>query len=260
MFRLLALALFALPFSASAFVVVESFRGEVIAGEYSRAQVTENQRISDRNVPIVTGRGAQAMLRFDDGLRILLHENSELRIRDYVHTPADMRYNRVVLDLTSGSARFVTGSIGLNNPQAGFALQTPQAYLQAKGGADFAAAIVNPLYLSVNAGAVLATTNYAAVSFGAGSTASIASNAAAPVAVPASSLPPQAAAAFGNMNAVAMASPGGAAAGAPPGIAGGAAQATATTWVIIGGLVAAAAVVIAANQDDDAPIPTTTHH
>jgi len=259
MFRLLAVALFALPFSASAFVVVESSQGEVTAGEHLRIQVKENERLYYRNMPVATGPGAQVVLRFDDGMRILLHENSELRIWDYLHTPADMRYNRVVLDLMRGSARFVTGYIALNNPEAGFQLRTPQAYLQVKGGADFAAAIVNPLYLSVNAGSVLATNNYGAVSFGAGSTASIASNTAVPVAVSPASLPPQAAAAFGRMSAVAMAYPGGAASGAAfTGLAGGAAQ-EATRWVILGAVIAAIAVAIAANQDDDGPSTTPQH-
>jgi hypothetical protein len=258
MFRLIAVALFALPFSASAYVVFESVEGEVTAGERSKA-VRQDQRLFTRGVPIVTGPGARAMLRFDDGLRILLHENSELRIWDYVHTPANMRYNRVVLDLMRGSARFVMGYIALNNPQTGFQLRTPQAYLQAKGGADFSAAIVNPLYLSVSAGAVLATNNYGAVSFPTGSTASIASNAAMPLVVSPAALPPQAAAAFGSMSAVAMAYPaGGAASGAAFAGLGGAAQEV-TRWVILGGLIAAVVVGIAASQDDD-PTPTTTHH
>src|SRR5688572_59917 len=149
MLRLLAAALMAVPFSVSAYVVVESFQGEVLSGEQASAQVTLNQRISQGNTPVVTGRGANVMLRFDDGLRVLLHENSELRLQDYRYTPTDMRYDRTVLDLRRGSARFVMGKIALNNPQTGFQLQTPQAYIQAKGGTDFAAAIVNPLYLSV---------------------------------------------------------------------------------------------------------------
>jgi len=214
MLRLLAAVVCALPFSVSAYVVVESFQGEVMSGEDARAQVSVDQRISYSNNPVVTGRGASVMLRFDDGLRVLLHENSELRIRDYSYTPKNMRYNRTVLDLRRGSARFVMGYVALNNPQTGFQLQTPHAYIQAKGGTDFAAAIVNPLYLSVNTGSLVASTNYSTVTFGAGSTVSVASNAAAPTAISASSLPPQASAAFANVNTVAMAAPGGAAGGA----------------------------------------------
>jgi hypothetical protein len=183
------------------------------------------------------------MLRFDDGLRILLHEKSELRIRDYIHTPADTRYSHVVLDLVRGSGRFVMGSIALNNPRTGFQLMTPQAYLQAKGGADFAAVIVNPLYLSVNAGAVLATTKYGAVSFAAGSTALVATDAAMPVEMSASSLPAQTSAALGNLNTVAMAAPGGAASGAalaPTGGAGFAVPAVAAGAAAFGLGVAAA--------------------
>src|SRR5687768_8045254 len=124
MLRLLAAALMAVPFSVSAYVVVESFQGEVMSGEDARAQVRVDQRILHSNNPIVTGRGANVMLRFDDGLRVLLHENSELRIRDYTYTPKNMRYNRTVLDLKRGSARFVMGYVALNNPQTGFQLQT----------------------------------------------------------------------------------------------------------------------------------------
>jgi hypothetical protein len=250
MLRLLAAAVCALPFSVSAYVVFESVEGEVTAGDRSKA-VTQGQRISHRNVPVVTGPGAKAMLHFDDGLRVLLHENSQLHIWDYRHTPADMRYNRVVLDLVRGSGRFVMGYIAANNPQTGFQLRTPQAYLQAKGGADFAAAIVNPLYLSVKAGSVLVTNNYGAVSFSAGTTASVASNAAVPTVASASSLPAQASAAFGNMNAVAMAAgPGGAASGAAIGTAG--------TGFGVPGVAAAAAAfgigVAAARSNSKSPV------
>ncbi len=251
MLRLLAAALCALPFSVSAYVVVESFQGEVMSGEDARAQVRVDQRIAYSKNPVVTGRGASVMLRFDDGLRVLLHENSELRIRDYSYTPKNMRYNRTVLDLRRGSARFVMGYVALNNPQTGFQLQTPHAYIQAKGGTDFAAAIVNPLYLSVNTGSVVASTNYSTVTFGAGSTVSVASNAAAPTAISASSLPAQTSAAFANVNTVAMAAPGGAAGGV--GVGGAAGSAFAVPAVAA----AAAAVglgVAAARSSSKSPV------
>lgn len=251
MLRLLAAALCALPFSVSAFVVVESFQGEVMSGEDARAQVRVDQRIAYSNNPVVTGPGASVMLRFEDGLRVLLHENSELRIRDYSYTPKNMRYNRTVLDLRRGSARFVMGYVALNNPQTGFQLQTPHAYIQAKGGTDFAAAIVNPLYLSVNTGSVVASTNYSTVTFGAGSTVSVASNAAAPTAISASSLPAQASAAFGNVNAVAMAAPGGAAGGAVAGAAAGSAFAVPA---VAAGAAALGLGIAAARSNSNSPV------
>jgi hypothetical protein len=258
MFRLLAAAVLALPLSASAYVVFESVEGEVTAGVHKKVQVRQGERIVHRAMPIATGPGAKAMLRFDDGLQILLHENSELRIWDYIHTPSDMRYNYVVLDLTRGSGRFVMGSIARNNPRTGFQLMTPQAYLQAKGGADFAAAIVNPLYLSVNAGSVLATNNYGAFSFSAGSSAAVATNAAMPVAVPASSLPAQASAAFGNLNTVAMASPGGAASGAAFGTAGGTGF---TVPAVAAGAAALGLGVAAARSNSKSPVShSATNH
>jgi hypothetical protein len=252
MFRLLAAALLTLPFSASAYVVFESVEGEVTAGDRSKA-VRQGERISHRNLPIVTGPGAKAMLRFDDGLHVLLHENSQLHIWDYRHTPANMRYNRVVLDLVRGSGRFVMGYIAVNNPQTGFQLRTPQAYVQAKGGVDFAASIVNPLYLRVNAGSITATNNYGAVTFGAGSTASVAGNAAIPTTVSASSLPAQASAAFGDLSRVALAAPaGGAASGAAIGT--GAAQRVSPAAIALGA--AALIIGIAAARSDNGSAPS----
>jgi hypothetical protein len=242
MLRLVAVALLGLlPFSALASALVESFKGDVRAGS---ARVTQGQRIFP-GASVTTGPAAQAVLRFDDGGRVVLGQNTDFRLRDYRYDQGNPRTDRVVLDLLKGAARFVTGALGRRSAGA-FALRVPQATIGIRG-TDFMVVIVNPAYIAVTEGAVGVSNAAGTALFGSGSVGAVASGSALASPIPAASLPSAASAAFSELGAVSLSGLGAApAAGGPAGGAPAASEAPAaapsvSTGVLIGVGAAAAA-------------------
>ena len=250
MHRLLAVGILALaPCAAFATsVVVESSRGEVLANS---APVFQGQPLlAEQN--ITTGPGAQLVLRFDDGMQVAINENSRFRMVDfrYAKGPND----RAVFDLLQGGARVSTGEVARANPKQ-FFLRTPQAHFGVQGPADFSVVLVNPAYLTVNVGTVLASNGAGTVAFGAGATATVATNAALAAPLAASSFPPAASAAVGNLQVAGLAAPGSSATGAAA--VSGTGLGIAGPVVFFGAAVAAAAGAL--KSDEDAPAATTHH-
>jgi hypothetical protein len=241
--RLAAALALALPAAALGQVAVESVGGDVLA---NGVPVVDGQRLVPE-ASIVTPPAGQIVLRFGDGMQVAVGEKSRFRVVDfrYAKGPGD----RAVLDLLQGSARVSTGDGARRNPGQ-FFLRTPQAQFGVQGPADFAVALVNPAYLTVNVGSVTATNGAGTVAFGAGSTATVATNAALAAPIAASSLPPAASSAMGTLQTTGLAAPSGVAAGAAAtgtGVAIG-------TPVLVGAGIAGAA---AAASDSGS---TTTHH
>ena len=140
MFRRFVAAVLALtvPFAAfaqAAGAVVESLRGVAQAGN---AELKLGQRLGSPT-SVSTQAGAQAFLRFDDGMTILLAENSLLRIVDFRHSAGS---HRAAFELLLGSARVVTGRVAANDPSQ-FSFRTPQAELRVEDASDFSVALVN---------------------------------------------------------------------------------------------------------------------
>ena len=244
----------ALPLTALAGAVVDSLRGDVQA---AGAPLAAGQKLVAPTA-ITTGAGAQVFLRFDDGMQIVLSENSLLRMIDYVFTPSGVT-DRAVFELLRGSARVVTGKVAANNPKQ-FFFRTPQTQLTVERPADFTVALVNPAYITVNTGSVLSSNGSGTMPLNAGSTSAIAGNAAAPAPISPSAIPPGASSAMGNLSVAQVTPPaGGTATGAT--VAGTAGAVQTTTWVLIGIAVAGAAAVVATQDDDDpSPAATTSHH
>jgi hypothetical protein len=203
---------------------------------------------------VTTGPDAQAVLRFDDGQQVVLHQNTEFRIVDFRYEASEPKQDRTVFELIKGALRMASGAIVGRNRQA-VALRTPQATIGIRG-TDFMVALVNPAYVSVLEGAVSVTNAAGTVALGAGTIGSVTSSAALATAIPASALPAAASAAFSSMSAAAgVAAAGGAAEGAA-GTAGAAGGATAGTAAAVGAAAAAVAGAAAANRSTS----TTTHH
>ena len=125
-FGILALAL---PVAAFASAVAESLSGQVQMGG---VPIFEGQRIAPQST-ITTGAAAQVLLRFDDGMQIMLNENSSLRLVDY----RGGSNGRAVFDLMSGAARVVTGAVARDNPKQ-FFFRTPHTQLGVEQPSDFA--------------------------------------------------------------------------------------------------------------------------
>ena len=256
MIRILVAAILALamPLTALAAAVVESLQGAVHAAD---APLAVGQKIVAPTT-ITTGAGGQVFLRFEDGTQIVLSENSLLRVVDYRYSSGTG--DRAVFDLSRGGARVVTGRIAATNPKQ-FFFRLPQTQLTVERPADFTVALVNPAYITVNAGSVLSSNGYATSVLSAGSTSVVASNAAAVVSIPASSLPASAASAMNTLSVATVSAPGSAAVGVAAGAAGGAGIGFVAPVLAVGA--AALAGVAAASASEDATsgaVPTTTHH
>lgn len=252
MFRRFVAAVLALtvPFAAfaqAAGAVVESLRGVAQAGN---AELKLGQRLGSPT-SVSTQAGAQAFLRFDDGMTILLAENSLLRIVDFRHSAGS---HRAMFELLLGSARVVTGRVAANDPSQ-FLFRTPQAELRVEDASDFSVALVNPAYVMVNAGRVLAVNGQGMTVLNAGSTWFIASGSSVPAAIATHFIPPAASSSLNNLSAAPLSSPqGGSMAGSEGG--GGPAREM-HQWLILG-LIAAAVIVVVAAQDGDSQ--TTPQH
>jgi hypothetical protein len=248
MHRVLAAVLFALiaPAALASGIVLEWTHGDVLV---NGGPAIEGQPIIAEAV-VVTSSTAQARVRFSDGMQVAVGEGSRLRIVDYRYTKAPT--DRVVFDLLQGAARVSTGELARANPKQ-FFFRTPQAQFGVQSPADFAVALVNPAFLTVNAGTVLASNGAGTVVFAAGSTATIATNAALAAPLAASSFPPAASSAMGTLQTAGLAAPSGAAAGA---VATGTGTAITVPALAIGAGVAGAAAAL--GGDDGAA--ATTHH
>ena len=147
MLRLLAVGVVALAVPCVAFAspTVQSVSGEVTS---NGAPVFAGQPLLVE-ANIVTAQGGKVLLSFEDGMSIAVNENSRLRIVDFRFTrgPND----RAVIDLLQGAARVSTGEISRRNPRQ-FFFRTPQAQFGVQGPSDFSVVLVNPAYLTVNAG------------------------------------------------------------------------------------------------------------
>jgi hypothetical protein len=241
-----------LPLAAYANGVVQSMKGDVKAGPVGQAAATVavNQRLMP-GTAVTTGPNAQVILRFDDGQQVVLNQNTEFRIVDFRYDAGDPKLDRTVFDLIRGALRMASGAIAGRNRQA-VALRTPQMTIGIRG-TDFMVALVNPAYISVLQGAVVATNTAGTVAFGAGTFGTVATSAALATAIPASALPAAASAAFGSLSAAAGVAAAGAAAEGAAGTAGAAGGTTIGTAAAIGAAAAAAAAIAAGNR-------STTHH
>ncbi len=262
-FRSLALALGAalVLFAANALATgtVQSFRGNVRVGNQ---QVNEGQEIAPGRT-IQTGPGAQVVLRFADGQRVVLNENTDFRIVDYRYSEADPKADRSVFDLLKGGARFVSGLLGQRS-RSSFQVRAPQATIGIRG-TDFMAVIVNPLYLSVSVGSIASSNAAGTVAFGAGTFGTVGTAGTLATSITAAQLPAAASSAFGSMGSAVVGATGagaGTAAGGASGATGtGAAGAAGTVApgvgaaAIVGG--ATAATITSTSQTGTT---ATTHH
>ena len=117
-----------------------------IVGRRAHAGATDDRLVEwEMEIPLFNLSGK--MWVSSDGQRVVLNENTELKIVDYSYTEANPQGDRMVFDLLRGGARFVTGLLGKRS-QSAFQMRTPHATIGIRG-TDFMAVIVNPLYVNV---------------------------------------------------------------------------------------------------------------
>ncbi len=218
--------------------VFQGVAGEVKAGMGSEAPVdaSAGERLRP-GTTVTTGANSRAVLRFDDGHAIVLHENTEFRLTGYRFNRDRPQEDAFAAELVKGALRSVAGLIGQRSGNR-VSLSVPQATIGIRG-ADFMAVLVNPAYVSVLNGAVGVTNAAGTVTFDAGAlgTVAAATTLAAPIA--ASALPAEASAAFSSLGNVAVG------VGASAGSGGASAGATGAGAAAGGGVSATAAAVAA---------------
>src|SRR5258708_19242084 len=258
-FRSLALALGAalVIFGANGSVAgtVQSFRGNVRVGNQ---QVNEGQEIAPGRT-IQTGPGAQVVLRFADGQRVVLNENTDFRIVDYRYSEADPKADRSVFDLLKGGARFVSGLLGQRS-RSSFQVRAPQATIGIRG-TDFMAVIVNPLYLSVSVGSIASSNAAGTVAFGAGTFGTVGTAGTLATSITAAQLPAAASSAFGSMGSAVVGATGAGATGAAGATGTGAGGVAGTVAPGVGAAaVVGGATAAAITSTSQTGTTATTHH
>ena len=237
--------------------VFESVRGDVTAavGAAAPASVARNQRVVP-GTTVLTGPGAQTVIRFDDGHAVVLNENTEFRVNQYSFDKDRPQSDNIAIQLFKGAMRSVSGLIGTRNRQS-FALIVPQATIGIRG-TDFMIALVNPAYLSVLQGTIGVSNSAGSVAFAAGATATVASATALAVAIPAAALPASVTSIFSNLSSVAI---GAAGAGAATGAAtGGITAGMVAAGVAVVGVAAAAASSSGSEGAASTSATTTSTH
>ena len=256
----LALALIALslPLAAFATATVQSMSGDVRA---NGKPITQDQRFYP-GTALTTGSDGQLVLRFDDGQRVLLNQNTEFRIVDFRFNKDNAAENRGVFDFIRGALRVVTGAVGRTNPSA-FQVRSPQATIGVRG-TDFMLTISNQMYTSVIQGSIGVTNSAGTVVYSAGQFGVVPGAGTLGTTIPASALPPGVTSTFSTMGAV----PGVGAGAAGASTAGGAASGSAVAGTSTGGAAlgvgataaAVAAGAAAAASNNNQTTTTPTHH
>jgi hypothetical protein len=240
--------------------VFQSITGDVraAAGSSSPAPAVAGERFRS-GATIRTGAGSAAVLRFDDGHAILLHENGELRIADFRFDRDQPRDDRMELRLVSGALRSVTGLIGNRNRDR-VLLSVPQASISVRG-TDFTVVLADGAYLSVAQGAIVVSNAAGTVDFSAGALGTVQANASPAAPIASSALPAAVSAIFRSLGSVAMGAPGGSGAGgASTGYFGGGVAQTPTVAGTLAGIAAGVAAIAAAGSRKAATTTTATQH
>ena len=149
---------------------------------------------------VATGAASHAVLRFPDGQQVLLGAHTNLRVVNYRYDPAHAHGDRCEFELARGTARFITGLMGKRSPDA-ITLRTAQVAIAVRD-ADFSVAVLNPTYLSVRHGAVVASTAAGTMVFMEGVSGAMAHAAELPLVVSASALPEAVSASFADLAGV----------------------------------------------------------
>jgi len=219
---------------------IESVKGNVQVIEPTGASApAARYAVVRRGATVTTGRGAQAVIRFDDGGTVVLDQNTEFKLIDYRFDAGNPESSVEVIGFDTGAMRVVTGKIAAAG-STNFAVRTAKATLGARQ-ADFSIAS-GSLYVSVSKGSVTASNTGGTVAFSAGQMGFVDTIWTRPAAIAASNVPAGVAASFSRFGSVALAAGGaasgaGAAAGAA---AGGGAGTAAAIAAGLAGLAAAA--------------------
>lgn len=182
--------------NASGAGIVADLQGEVRVDGRTAAP---GERVSPGEV-VSAGAGARAVLHFDDDQRVLLHEGTQFRIVQFRYQAQEPAADRAVFELVRGVLRIITGALAHRSPTA-FELRTDSMIVGVRG-TDFMVAVVNPAYVSVLRGTIVARNAAGTTAFGPGELGTIASHAMPASSIARDALPAPVASAFDRLGAL----------------------------------------------------------
>ena len=229
---------------------IEAATGEVKVGASvaTAVPVRTGDRVASTSY-VVTGPKSRMTLRFPDGQSLALHENTELRITEYVFAKDAPARDRSSLELLKGAMRFVSGALAQRSPNA-VVVRTRLATAGVRG-TDFMLALVNPLYFQILKGQISVVNSAGTPVFGPGAIGTVAADGAVALTVPLNALPPGIVQAFNQLSLVNLAGLTPALSPATPGLLPAGAGVLAIPGAILIGIAAALA-------GDDAQNATAT--
>ena len=118
------------------------------------------------NATITTGPQSYAVLRFNDGMVVLLKDNSTFQVQSYAYDSKAPEVANAVFHLLRGGLRMATGEMTFRNRDA-LKVGTPLATIGIRS-TEFIAELTNTLFLQVIRGVVTTTNAAGVVQFRAG--------------------------------------------------------------------------------------------
>ena len=149
----------------------------VVAAD-GKSRALRKGALLEQGETVVTGKEAQADIRFSDEALVQLRPGSEFRVDEYVfHGKADGK-EKGFFSLLKGGFRTITGLIGKTNRPA-YAVYTPTATIGIRG-TDYSAQLKDGLHVSVERGEISLANRAGTFAVAEGQSAYVSSQDAAP--------------------------------------------------------------------------------
>jgi hypothetical protein len=114
-------------FAAKAGDVIMAIGQVTAKGEQAEHKLNRGDSVQEQDT-VTTGAGSSLQLRFIDGGRITLRENSSLVLNEYTFKDASGKKDSVLMNLSTGGFRTITGLVKKN-----YQLKTPVASIGIRG-------------------------------------------------------------------------------------------------------------------------------
>lgn len=148
----------ALLFACSALAqvaYVHEMSGQVISRTVAGDRPLAVGSLLQQGDSVLTLSGSSAVIKFEDGQLMVMHERTEFRIAQYVYNKQNVSASSAIFDLVRGGLRFVTGVIGSTN-RSSLQVRTATATIGIRGtdASVYFDAVTQAVTAAVNQGAV----------------------------------------------------------------------------------------------------------
>jgi len=126
------------------------------------------------NATVTTGPQSHAVLRFDDGMAVLLKENTSFQVQNYTYNPNAPETANATFHLLRGGLRILTGEMISRNRDT-LRVGTPLATIGIRS-TEFVAELTNSLFVRVIRGVITVTNSAGTVQFRVGEDGAVTSS------------------------------------------------------------------------------------